>query len=112
MNVFNPSTNRPVHVEHKRIHYCCNERDVTAAVHSSAILRVFEKRSMTMLSNFDRILHTTCTVKGTVKENLKSRLFNGVNHAVIAYTATEIEALKDRPFITECHILGLYPPVC
>ena len=29
---------RPVHVKHERIHYCRNERDVTAGVHSSAIL--------------------------------------------------------------------------
>ena len=41
------------------------------------------------------------------KESLKSRLFNSANHTVIANTATEIEALKDRPFIPERHILGL-----
>ena len=44
-------------------------------------------------------------IKSTAKENLKSRLLNDVNHAVIAYTVTEIEALKDRPVIPERHIL-------
>ena len=67
---------------------------------------------MEMLCNFDRILHATCTMnsnKSTAKESLKSRLFNSANHAVIANTATKIhvEALKDRPFIPERHILGL-----
>ena len=30
--------NRPFYVKHERIHYSCNEHDVTAGVHSSAIL--------------------------------------------------------------------------
>ena len=30
--------NRPVHVKHERIHYCRNECDVMAGVHSSTIL--------------------------------------------------------------------------
>ena len=34
----NIPANRPFHVKHKRIQYCRNERDVTAGVHSSAIL--------------------------------------------------------------------------
>ena len=46
-------------------------------------------------------------IKSSVKESLKSCLLNSANHAVIANTATEIEALKDRPFIPERHILGL-----
>ena len=54
-------------------------------------------------------------IKSTVKENMKyserkyvkSCLFNGVNHVLIACPAAEIEALKDRLFIPECHILGL-----
>ena len=46
-------------------------------------------------------------IKSTAKESLKSHLFNSANHVVRAYTATEIEALKDRPFIQERHILGL-----
>ena len=50
-------------------------------------------------------------IENIAKANLKSRLFNGANHAVIACAATEIEALKDRPFIPERHILGLYPTV-
>ena len=32
------TSNRPVHVKHERIHYCHNEGDVMAGVHSSAIL--------------------------------------------------------------------------
>ena len=47
-------------------------------------------------------------IKSTAaKESLKSRLFNNANYTVIANTATEIEALKDRPFIPERHIVGL-----
>ena len=46
-------------------------------------------------------------IKSIVKVSLKSRLFNSTNHTVIANTATKIEALKDRPFIPERHILGL-----
>ena len=46
-------------------------------------------------------------IKSTAKEILKSLLFNGVNHVVIACTATEIEALKNRPFIPERNILGI-----
>ena len=34
----NIPANRPVHVKHKRIQYCRSERDVTAGVHSPAIL--------------------------------------------------------------------------
>ena len=30
--------NRQVHVKHERIHFCRNERDVTAGVHFPAIL--------------------------------------------------------------------------
>ena len=46
-------------------------------------------------------------IKSRAKEKLKSRLFNGPNHVVIACTTTEIEALEDRPFIPEHHIFGL-----
>ena len=46
-------------------------------------------------------------IKSTARESLKSRLFNSANHPVIANTVTEIEVLKDRPFIPERHILGL-----
>ena len=47
-------------------------------------------------------------IKSTVKENLKSHLFNSANHTFVASTGTEIEALKDRPFILEHHIFFLY----
>ena len=65
---------------------------------------------MEMLCNFDPTLHATCKtvlIKSTAKESLKSSLLNSANHTVIACTATEIEALKDKPFIPELHTLGL-----
>ena len=42
-------------------------------------------------------------LESIAKENVKSRLFNGANYVIIACTVTEIEVLKGRPFIPECH---------
>ena len=103
--------NKAVHVKHKRIHYCRNERDVTAEVHSSAILvgicSVLWKCCASS-TGYCTLPVQRILIKSIAKESLKSRLFNSANHAVIANTATEIGVLKDRPFIPERHILGLY----
>ena len=41
-------------------------------------------------------------IKGTAKEKSKFGLFNGASHAVVACTAPEIGALKDRLCIPKC----------
>ena len=60
-----------------------------------------------MLTGYCTLPVQRILIKSTAKESLKSHLFNSANHTVMANTTTEIEALKDRPFIPERHILGL-----
>ena len=80
-----------------------------AGVHSSAILAdiCIAFYGNAQLTGYYTLRVQRILIKGTVKESLKSCLLNSANHSVIANTTTEIEVLKDRPFIPECHILGL-----
>ena len=61
---------------------------------------------MEMSCNFDRILYATCTtdsnIKSTAKENSTLGIFTDASYTVVASTAPEMGALKDRPFIPEC----------
>ena len=55
---------------------------------------------MEMSCNFDQILYATCTMDCNKKHSERKfeiGLFNSASHAVVACTAPEIGALKDRP---------------